>query len=114
MHTEPQNHDSITYLTSEIRKFTEERDWDQFHSPENLAKSVAIEAGELLECFQWGQDADTEEVKEEIADVMNYCLLLSDKLGIDAGKAVYDKLQKSAAKYPVEKCKGVSTKYDRL
>ena len=91
-----------------------ERDWDQFHSPENLAKSVAIEAGELLECFQWGQDADTEEVKEEIADVMNYCLLLSDKLGIDAGKAVYDKLQKSAAKYPVEKCKGVSTKYDRL
>ena len=114
MHTEPQNHDSINYLTSEIRKFTEERDWDQFHSPENLAKSVAIEAGELLECFQWGQDADTEEVKEEIADVMNYCLLLSDKLGIDAGKAVYDKLQKSAAKYPVEKCKGVSTKYDRL
>ena len=53
-------------------------------------------------------------MKEEIADVMNYCLLLSDKLGIDAGKAVYDKLQKSAAKYPVEKCKGVSTKYDRL
>jgi NTP pyrophosphatase (non-canonical NTP hydrolase) len=114
MHTEPQNHDSINYLTNAIRKFTEERDWDQFHSPENLAKSVAIEAGELLECFQWGQDADTEEVKEEIADVMNYCLLLSDKLGIDAGKAVYDKLQKSAAKYPVEKCKGVSTKYDRL
>ena len=114
MHTEPQNYDSINCLTNEIRKFTEKRDWDQFLSTENFVKSVVIEVGELLECFQWGQDADTEEVKEEIADVMNYCLLLSDKLGIDAGKAVYDKLQKSAAKYPVEKCKGVSTKYDRL
>ena len=96
MCTKTHNYDSINYLTNEIRKFAEERDWDRFHSSENLAKLVAIEAGELLECFQWGQDADMEEVKEEIADVMNYCLLLSYKLGVDVGKAVYDKLQKHA------------------
>lgn len=66
---------------TEIIKFNEERDWDQFHSPENLAKSIAIEAGELLECFQWGPDYDHQKVCEELADVMNYCLLMSDKLG---------------------------------
>lgn len=60
---------------TEIIKFNEERDWDQFHSPENLAKSIAIEAGELLECFQWGPDYDHQKVCEELADVMNYCLL---------------------------------------
>ena len=107
-------YDSIEFLRNEIKTFTEERDWDQFHSPENLAKSVSIEAGELLECFQWGQEPDMEAVTEEIADVMNYCLLLSDKLGIDSGKAIYDKLQKNAEKYPVEKSRGTSIKYDRL
>jgi len=107
------DYDSMAQLTEEIRKFTEERDWDQFHSPENLAKSVAIEAGELLECFQWGSEPELEAVTEEIADVMNYCLLLADKLGIDPGKAIHDKIQKNAEKYPVEKSRGKSTKYDR-
>ena len=100
------DYDSMAQLTEEIRKFTEERDWDQFHSPENLAKSVAIEAGELLECFQWGSEPELEAVTEEIADVMNYCLLLADKLGIDPGKAIHDKIQKNAEKYPVEKVVG--------
>ena len=107
-------YDSIEFLRNEIKTFIEERDWDQFHSPENLAKSVSIEAGELLECFQWGQEPDMEAVTEEIADVMNYCLLLSDKLGIDSGKAIHAKIQKNAEKYPVEKSRGTSVKYDRL
>src|SRR5574344_3115669 len=114
MHTEPQNHDSINYLTNAIRKFTEERDWDQFHSPENLAKSVAIEAGELLECFQWNNEYDLDEVKEELADVINYCLLMADKLGVDPKQIVLDKMEKTAKKYPVEKAKGKSTKYNKL
>lgn len=108
------DHDSLKYLTGEIRKFTEERDWDQFHTPDNLAKSVSIEAGELLECFQWGQYTDLQAVSEELADVMNYCIQLADKLGIDPGKAIYDKIQKNAVKYPVDKSKGRSTKYDKL
>ena len=108
------NYDSLDYLKKEIKQFSEERDWDQFHSLENLAKSVAVEAGELLECFQWGQDADPEEVADEIADVMNYCLLLCDKLEIDPGKAIYEKIIKNAEKYPVEKCKGTSVKYNKL
>ena len=101
-------------LTKEIIKFNEERDWDQFHSPENLAKSISIEAGELLECFQWNGEYDLNEVKEELADVINYCLLMADKLGVDAKQIVLDKMVKTEKKYPVEKSKGVSTKYDKL
>ena len=70
-------------LINKIIKFNEERDWDQFHSPENLAKSISIEAGELLECFQWNNEFDISEVKEELADVINYCLLLADKLKLN-------------------------------
>lgn len=99
-------------LTEKVVEFTRERDWDQFHSPENLAKSISIEAGELLECYQWNNDLD--EVKEELADVINYCLLMADKLGVDAEQIVLDKMKKTAKKYPVEKAKGVSTKYDKL
>ena len=96
---------------TEIIKFNEERDWDQFHSPENLAKSIAIEAGELLECFRWGPDYDHQKVCEELADVMNYCLLMSDKLGVDAETIILQKLEQNRKKYPVEKAKGKSTKY---
>ena len=67
----------------EILKFNEERDWDQFHNPENLAKSISIEAGELLECFQWNNEYDKQHVCEELADVMNYCILMANKLGVD-------------------------------
>ena len=98
-----------------IRKFTEDRDWDQFHSPANLAKSIVIEAAELLECFQWSdKDYDLQHVKEELADVINYCLLMADKLGVDPKQIVLEKMEKTAKKYPVEKAKGKSTKYNKL
>ncbi len=101
-------------LTKKIIQFNEERDWDQFHSPENLAKSISIEAGELLECFQWNDEYDMEEVKEELADVINYSLLMADKIGVDPKQIVIDKMVKTAKKYPVEKSKGKSTKYNKL
>lgn len=101
-------------LTQKIRKFNEERDWDQFHSPENLAKSISIEAGELLECFQWNNDYDLNDVCEELADVMNYCIQMADRLGVDPKQIILDKMEKTAKKYPVEKAKGISTKYNKL
>ena len=101
-------------LTQQIRQFNEERDWDQFHSPENLAKSISIEAGELLECFQWNNDYNKEEVCEELADVFTYCIMMADKLGVNPEKIILNKLEKTKKKYPVEKAKGVSTKYDKL
>ena len=101
-------------LIKQIKEFNEVRDWDKFHSPENLAKSIAIESGELLECFQWNSNYDIEEVKSELADILNYCLLLADKLGVDSEKIVLDKMKITAKKYPIEKAKGVSTKYTKL
>lgn len=101
-------------LINKIIEFNEERDWDQFHSPENLAKSISIEAGELLECFQWNNEFDINEVKEELADVINYCLLLADKLKLNPEQIVLDKMEKTAKKYPVAKAKGKSTKYSKL
>ena len=98
-----------------IRKFSEDRDWDQFHSPENLAKSIVIEAAELLECFQWSNDEyDKQHVQEELADVIVYCQNLLDKLGLDADEIVNTKMTQNEAKYPVEKAKGKSDKYDKL
>ena len=98
-----------------IRRFTEDRDWQQFHTPANLAKSISIEAGELLECFQWSEtEYDTEHVKEELADVMVYCRNLLDELGLDEDEIVNAKMDKNEAKYPVEKARGRNTKYDRL
>lgn len=101
-------------LTKKVVEFTRERDWDQFHSPENLAKSISIEAGELLECSQWNNEYNLDEVKEELADVINYCILMADKLGVDAKQIVLDKMEKTAQKYPVEKSKGKSTKYNKM
>ena len=101
-------------LQEKIEKFNEERDWDQFHSLVHLAKSICIEAGELLECFQWNDNYDLEEVKEELADVLNYCIQMANKLGVDLKHSVLDKMEKTAKKYPVEKSKGVSTKYTKL
>ena len=98
-----------------IRKFTEERDWDQFHSPANLAKSIVIEAAELLECFQWSdEEYDLKHIKEELADVMVYSQNLLDKLGLDADEIVNMKMTMNEEKYPVEKAKGKSDKYDQL
>lgn len=98
-----------------IRKFTEDRDWDQFHSPANLAKSIVIEAAELLECFQWSEDKyDLQQVKEELADVLVYSQNLLDKLGLDADEIVNMKMNQNEAKYPVDKAKGNSAKYTEL
>jgi NTP pyrophosphatase (non-canonical NTP hydrolase) len=107
--------DSIKDLQAQIDQFNKDRDWDQFHSPANLAKSISIEAGELLECFQWSEDKyDKEEVNEELADVLNYCLQLATVLHVDVKEIVEAKLAKNAKKYPVEKAKGVATKYTKF
>ena len=98
-----------------IRKFTADRDWDQFHSPANLAKSISIEANELLECFQWSDaDYDITAVKEELADVLVYCRNMLDKLELDEDEIVNAKMSKNEAKYPVDKAKGNSKKYNLL
>ena len=98
-----------------IRKFTEDRDWDQFHSPANLAKSIVIEAAELLECFQWSdEEYDLQHVKEELADVIVYSQYLLDKLGLDSDEIVNMKMTMNEANYPVEKAKGKADKYDML
>ena len=100
-------------VKQKIVEFNQERDWDQFHSPENLAKSIAIEAGELLECFQWNSEYDHEEVCEELADIVNFSILLANKLDVELEDIVMAKLEKSKLKYPVEKTKGKSTKYNK-
>ena len=106
----------MKYETGErIRRFNEERDWAQFHSPANLAKSIAIEAGELLECFQWDEEHfDRDEVKEELADVLIYCHDLLMQLGLDEDEIVNEKMAKNEAKYPVDKAKGKADKYTKL
>ena len=102
-------------LLEKIRKFNEDRDWDQFHSPANLAKSVSIEAGELLECFQWdNENYDKEAVCEEMADVFTYLVDMADKLDVDLIEITDKKMDKNAKKYPVDKAKGRNTKYDKL
>lgn len=97
-----------------LQAFVEERDWAQFHSPENLAKSVVVEAAELLECFQWSNEYDPDRVERELADVMTYCLLLAERLGLDPDAIVLAKLAETKGKYPVERARGRSTKYDEL
>ena len=98
-----------------IRKFTEDRDWSQFHSPANLAKSISIEANELLECFQWDEENfDREHVIEELADVIVYCQDMLDVLELDVDQIVNDKMEMNEKKYPVEKAKGNATKYTEM
>lgn len=98
-----------------VERFATDRDWTQFHSPENLAKSISIEAGELLECYQWGAEtADSHDVADELADVLTYGIHLARVLGLDLDEIVLNKLAKSAEKYPVEKSRGNTAKYDSL
>ena len=98
-----------------IRKFTEDRDWDQFHSPANLAKSIVIEAAELLEGCQWNEtEYDLQHIKEELADVLVYSQNLLDKLELDADEIVNMKMEQNEAKYPVDKAKGNAVKYTEL
>ena len=104
---------------NQILKFRDDRDWKQFHNPKDLAISISLEASELLEVFQWsGADTSSnnkiEEIKEELADVVNYCVLMADACGLDLDEIVQTKIEKNNEKYPVEKCKGKSDKYDKL
>ena len=107
-------------LTKRLRQFAEERDWQQFHSPKNLASALVVETAELLEHFQWlteqqSRDLDAEklsEVKDEIGDILIYLLRLADELGIDPMEAASDKLEKNAEKYPADKVKGKALKYN--
>ena len=101
-------------LMQEIIKFQTERDWKQFHTLENLAKSISIEAAELLEHFQWNKEYNKEEVVDELADVLNYCFLMADALDVDVKEIILNKMEKTAKKYPISKSKGVSTKYNKL
>ena len=107
--------EKLDILKQRIDKFNKDRDWDQFHTPCNLAKSISIEAAELLECFQWSnEEYNKEEVLEELADVMNYCIQMSLVLDVDIVDVINKKMDKTELKYPVDKAKGVSTKYDKL
>lgn len=118
---------STEHVMDQLREFARQRNWEQFHSPENLAKSISIEAAELLECFQWSSADNTsthspggfsaefqQEVGEELADVMTYCLYLAMRLDMDPEKIILDKLATTGKKYPVDKAFGQSDKYDRL
>ena len=100
----------------EIRQFTEDRDWDQFHNGKDLALALSIEAAELNEAFLWkdAKDVKIEKVKEELADVFNYAFLIADKYDLDVREIVMAKLAKNAEKYPVDKAKGKSDKYTEL
>lgn len=102
-----------------ILKFRDDRDWKQFHNPKDLAISISLEAAELLEVFQWsGADVDCnqkmDKIKEELADVLTYCVLMADACNLDIDQIVQEKSKKNSEKYPVEKAKGNSTKYDKL
>lgn len=106
----------IQKVIEALLKFRNERDWEQFHNPKDLAIALNIEAGELLENFLWKdpEDADIEKVKEELSDVIAYAFLLADKYDLDVKEIVLGKIKKNAEKYPVEKAKGTATKYTEL
>ena len=114
--------DPLRDLRDELRAFAAERDWDQFHSPRNLATALAVEAAELLEPFQWLTDEQSRSlppdtraaVEEEIADVLLYLVRLADKLDVDLAAAARAKIVRNGEKYPVEKARGSSRKYDAL
>lgn len=97
-----------------IKKFRNERDWSKFHTPTNLAKAISVEAGELLEHFLWDDDYNRNEVSEELADVIIYCIYMSEVLGVNIVDIVNNKIDKNEKKYPVEKSKGNSKKYNKL
>ena len=106
----------IEEITQELLKFRNERDWEQFHNPKDLALAINVEAGELLELFLWknSENANTEKIKEELADVFAYAFLLAEKYKLDVKEIVLDKISKNGEKYPIEKAKGTSKKYDEL
>lgn len=107
--------DKLDLLNKRIKKFNDDRDWNQFHTESNLAKSISIEANELLECFQWNDKAfNRDDVKEELADVMNYCMQLAQVLNVNLIDIINSKMDKNEKKYPVDKARGNSVKYNKL
>ena len=112
----------LTQLRDTLRQFAAERDWDQFHSPKNLASALSVEAAELLECFQWLTEEQSRKLtpeqlahaREEMADVLNYLVRLADKLDVNLMEAARDKIQKNALKYPADKARGSMKKYTEL
>ena len=106
----------IEAIIAELRKFNQERDWDQFHNGKDLAIGLSIEASELLECFLWKkpEDASIDKIREELADVLNFAFQMADKYNLDIKEIMLDKIQRNANKYPVEKAKGSAKKYDEL
>ena len=105
----------LKQILDRLIKFRDERNWKQFHTPENLAKSISIEANELLENYQWGnENADIENIKEELADVFGYILLFCEELNIDLIKETNRKIDKNIEKYPVDKAYGISKKYTKM
>lgn len=111
-----ENRRDIQELTDALIAFRDERDWAQFHNPKDLAAALSIEAGELLECFLWKAhgEADTARVREELADVLAYALLLAEHYKLDVKQIVLDKVAKNAEKYPAHKAKGSAKKYTEL
>jgi NTP pyrophosphatase (non-canonical NTP hydrolase) len=106
----------IKKIIEKLLKFRNERDWEQFHNPKDLALAINIEAGELLELFLWknAEDANKEKVKEELADIFSFAFLLADKYGFDVKQIILDKIKENSEKYPVNKAKGTAKKYDEL
>jgi len=106
----------INEITAALVKFRDERNWDQFHNPKDLALAINIEAGELLELFLWkkAEDANKDKVKEELADILAFALLLANKYGFDVKQIVLDKIKSNGEKYPIDKAKGTAKKYDEL
>ena len=98
-------------LISEIIKFRNERDWKKFHTPENLAKSISIESAELLEQFQWQNEYNEEEIADELADVLIYCIYMASAMNLDINEIILNKMAKNAIKYPIDKSKGNDKKY---
>ena len=106
----------IEQIQDELRRFNQERDWEQFHNGKDLAVGISVEAAELLEAFLWKnpEDASVDKIREELADVLNYAFQLADKYNLDIKEIMLEKIRKNAAKYPVEKAKGSAKKYNEL
>ena len=106
----------IELILDEIRRFNQERDWDQFHNGKDLAIGLSVEASELLECYLWKNPdkADPAKIREELADVLNYAFQMADKYNLDIKEIMLEKIRKNAEKYPVEKAKGSAKKYNEL
>ena len=106
----------IEQILEELRKFNEERDWDQFHNGKDLAIGLSVEASELLEAFLWKtpENVNPDKIREELADVLNYAFQMADKYNLDIKQIMLDKIKRNAEKYPVEKAKGSAKKYNEL